>query len=140
MPICIGLLEILLFELERYYCTQPYLCTLCKAMFTLAYYGMLRIGEIALGTHTIKAKDIHIGSNKNKILRLLYSSKIKINESTVINFKRKCIFCPFMLLREYFRVWQPYLHDYELLFVFRDNSPVKPNSSQISSTQLIKES
>ena len=39
------------------------------------YYGLFRIGEIAFGEHTIKACDIHIGDEGEKILVILHSSK-----------------------------------------------------------------
>ena len=63
LPIQLALFEMLLFEIERNYQCQPYLCSMYKAIFALAYYGMLRIGEITLSKHVIRAKDVHIGSN-----------------------------------------------------------------------------
>ena len=80
LPIQKGLLEMLLFEIQRTFggvneAPQPYLEALYKAMFCLAYYGMLRVGEIAYGPHIIKAGNIHVGGNKDKILLVLYSSK-----------------------------------------------------------------
>ena len=79
LPIGGGLLELLLFELEHKFLSlqspQPYLCIMYKAIMSLGYFGLLRVGELTLGPHTIKAKDIHIGANKDKILIILYSSK-----------------------------------------------------------------
>ena len=78
LPIQKGLLEMLLFEIKRKYngvSPQPYLTVLYQAIFCLAYYGMLRVGELSLGSHTIKACNIHVGNNKDKILIVLYSSK-----------------------------------------------------------------
>ena len=72
------MIEILLFESERYFGgekNQPYLETLYKVMICLAYYGMMRVGEITIGDHTLKAQNIHIGDNKDKILIVLYTSK-----------------------------------------------------------------
>ena len=70
LPIQKGLLEMLLFELERKYGTQenhqPYLEHMFKAFFSLAYYGMLRVGELALGPHTIKANNIQWDTTKIK--------------------------------------------------------------------------
>ena len=80
-PIQIGFLEILLFEINRSFSQQPYLSCLYKAMFALAYYGLLRIREITDSDHIIKANDFHIGSNKNKIRVLLYTSKTHGEES-----------------------------------------------------------
>ena len=77
LPIKKGLLEQLLFELGRHFngdSPQPYLEILYKAMFGLAYYGMLRVGEITDSPHTIKAGDIHVGHNKDKLMLVLYTS------------------------------------------------------------------
>ena len=71
LPIQKSLLEMLLSEVERLYRDvkqQPYLETMYKALFCLAYYGMLRVGELSLSPHTIKACNIHVGHNKDKIL------------------------------------------------------------------------
>ena len=42
---------------------------------------MFRIGELTVGeqgsVHTVKAKDMHIAMNKNKIMLVLYSSDEK---------------------------------------------------------------
>ena len=69
----------ILFEVERMFPTDYYLSILYKTIFTLGYYGLLRIGEIVADknketkmNHAVKAKDVHIGVNKNKILLVLY--------------------------------------------------------------------
>ena len=135
LPIQIRLLEILLFELQRMYSDQPYLEVMYKTMFIICYYGMFRVGEITAGTHVIKAKDVHIGSNKNKILFILYSSKThniggkpqKIKISQNDNSKNgKRFFCPFNLARQYLQHRGNYVEDNEQFFIFRDRSPVTP--------------
>ena len=81
LPIQKGLLELLLFEIERMYSKdqqQPYLEIMYKALFCLAYYGMMRVGELTQGAHCLKAKDIHVGNNKDKITMVLYTSKIAL--------------------------------------------------------------
>ena len=75
LPIQKGLLEMLLFELHRVYNDQPYLEILYKGIFCLAYYGMLRVGEGWGGQHTLKACNVHVGDNKDKIMLVLYTSK-----------------------------------------------------------------
>ena len=57
LPIKCNLLELLLFEIQRQYGAsgQIFLKTLYQAMFALAYYGMLRIGEITESEHSLKA-------------------------------------------------------------------------------------
>ena len=106
LPIKACLLEVLLFELERLFSDenpQPYLESLYKAMFTLAFYGLLRVGEISRHAHLLKACNLYIGRNKNKILAILYISKThglelrpqKILISSLSDLdKSKRFFCP----------------------------------------------
>ena len=54
---------------------------LYKAVFALAYYGLMHIGELTQGNHPVLAKDIHIAKNKDKIRLLLHSSKTHGKES-----------------------------------------------------------
>ena len=78
LPIHCGLLELILFEIQRYFTQrkQPYLECLYKAMFALGYYGLLRISELAVSEHVLKAAHIHLAINKDKLLLVLYSSKM----------------------------------------------------------------
>ena len=71
-----GILLILIKTLDKVFGCQPYLCTLYKVMFATAYYGMFRVGEITAGSHPIKASDVHIAENKNKVMFILRSSKM----------------------------------------------------------------
>ena len=135
-PIRISLLEQLLFKLEQKYAQQPYLELLFKNMFCFGYYGLMRIGEIAYGKHTVKAKDIYVGDNKDKILLLLHSSKthgresrpqtIKIEANEDVYHPKTPTYCPFRLARKYLRVRGDYVEDEDQLFVFSDQSPVMP--------------
>ena len=139
LPIQKGLLEIILFEVERKYggkSPQPYLIILYKAIFSLAYYGMLRVGELSYSNHCIKASNIHIGNNKDKILIVLYSSKTHGKESrpqkvkiSAINNEyalHKKLFCPFKIVTKYMKIRGDYYTDEEQFFIFSDGSPVKP--------------
>ena len=136
LPIQVKLLELILFEIQRMYETQPYLEILFKAIFALAYYGLMRIGELTLSQHVIKAKDVHSAMNKNKILLILYSSKthsvanypqkIKITAmNDNMEFNRHRFFCPFRLVRNYVDSRGPYSTDQEQFFVFKGKIPVK---------------
>ena len=92
---------------------QPYLATLYNALFTTAYFGMFRVGELTKSQHTLKAKDVLIGQNKLKLLFTLHPSKthgkgdkpqmIKIsadyNDSST-----KTSICPFQLISNYLAV------------------------------------
>ena len=132
LPIKVNLLEILLFEVERLFNSQPYLECLYKTIFMFAYYGLFRIGELTTGEHPIKAKDVHIAQNKNQVLIILYSSKthnfgstpqeVKITGTTPHKFN----FCPFKSSREYLAIRGNYESDNDPFFIFRDNKPVKP--------------
>ena len=138
LPIQKGLLEMLLFEIERKYNgdqPQPYLVCLYTAVFCLSYYGMFRVGEIALGSYTIKASDVHVG-NKGKILVVLYSSKTHGKESRPQKVKISAAhmrtkdtknFCPFKVVKKYILMRGPHSSNKEQFFVFKDKSPLKPD-------------
>ena len=137
LPIQIGLLELILFEVQRIF-TQGYIISLYQALFAMAYYGLMRISELATGTegnHYIRAKDVHVGSNKNKILLVLYTSKthgkesypqqIKITAIPNEDVRRKKHFCPFKLLNDYMARRGDYDDLDEPFFIFGGKLPVK---------------
>ena len=134
LPITQGLLELILFELERVLDGQSYLIILYRAMFALGYYGLFRVGELAWSDHVMKAKDVHVGKNKRKILILLYSSKthgaesepqqVKITANGPVN--KRLFFCPFQLMNQFMDLRGGYQKQLEPLFIFRDRSPVEP--------------
>ena len=139
-PIDCGLLEMILYEIEHMFRNQPYLTCMYQALFAIGYYGLLRVSELIENDagHTIKAKNVHMADNKEKILIVLYSSKmhtkgtqkIKItsNRSKRSGKYRKRNFCPFHLLNHFLKVRQGYDSDTEPLFIFRDRNPVKANN------------
>ena len=149
LPIHRSLLDLILFEVQNIYENenpQIYLSKLYQCMFLLGYYGLLRIGEMASGTHPVKAKDIHTSEVKQKILLVLFTSKthgvyahpqkIKIWADT----HYKASFCPFKVTHEFLTQRGDYLEDHEPLFVFGDRSPVRPahfRKSTQKSTQKI---
>ena len=57
LPIQKGLLEMILFEIQRIYRDQFYLEILYKTVLSLCYYGLFRIGELTSSQHTLKAQD-----------------------------------------------------------------------------------
>ena len=98
---------------------------------------MMRITELVQGSHTLKAKDIHIGQNKNKMLIVLYSSKTHRQESLpqkirieALNdnndFHKYRFFCPFAVTRNFLSMRGGYKEDTEPLFIFRDGESVQP--------------
>ena len=129
----IGLLEIILFELEQYFAQQKYLEILYKTMLILGYYGLLRVGEITSSSkHTMKAKDVHVAKNKDKLLIVLYSSKthgveskaqeIKIQADTTSPHNSKIVrkhFSPFHLTKHYIKLRGGYISDDEPFLYFQ---------------------
>ena len=121
---------------------QPYLANLYVAVFSTAYYGLFRVGELTLSPHVVKAKDVHVGFNKKKLLFVLHSSKthnksakpqiIRItssqNESLTPQLiqNNSQIFCPYYNLRSYIRSRGDRFSTEEQFFVFSDGSPVVP--------------
>ena len=147
-PIHISLLEQILFELERLSNgAQPYLESLYKVIFILGYYGLLRVGELAQSKHVLKARDIHVGKNKPKILLSLHSSKThgvsshpqEIKITAVHNCYRHFArhFCPFKLIRHFLQIRGGYTNEQEQFFIFKDKSPVKPNHIRSMLRQLL---
>ena len=130
LPIQVGLLEILLFKLERLFTNQWYLEIVYKCILLIGYYGLFRVGELALGDHTIKVKNVHVGQNKNKILIILYTSKTHGHESVPQEIKitgqTKRHFCPFRLTHKFMHLRGGFSSDQEQFFVFSDGSPVQP--------------
>ena len=139
-PIHYGLLEMILFELERIFDQQWYLEILYKTLFAISYYGLMRVSETTSSPHVLKAKDVHIATNKDKLLLILYSSKthdkgnrlqkIKItsNKEEKSGNYIKHNFCLFHLMRQYIKIRGAYLQDNEQFFVFGDRSPVSANN------------
>ena len=149
LPLYRDLLHQLLAKTDEYFgnLQQVYLAKLYKAMFAAAYYGLLRVGEIADGEHAVLAKDVHIGTNKPKLLFVLWSSKthcrgdkpqmIKIERTKMKAKDRKTVLpqhikqlndnrqhCPFKILGEYLAARPEANTHTENFFVYADNSPV----------------
>ena len=148
LPIQKGLLEIILFDIRRRYGEQPYLESMYISAFLIAYYGLLRVGEITASQHCIKAKDIHESRYKEKLLMYLYSSKthgkeslpqqIKIlgkNQLEVVDnnethkFIKKYVkpgfFCPYDWTKKYIDMRPPIIDDVEQIFIYRDGTPLQ---------------
>ena len=149
LPIKLGLLEIILFELKRLFHDRRYLALLYQTLFSVAYYGLFRVGELATGSHPIRAKDVHIQQNKNKLLFVLYTSKthghesrpqkIKIRANPEFSkYKSNKFFCPFQLSREYLKLRGGYSSEDESFFVFRDQSPVTPHQVNTILRKILK--
>ena len=142
LPIQLGLLEIFLFELRRKFIedNQPYLEALYMTAFLLAYYGLLRVGELTKSEHVIKAVNIHQATeyNREKLMIVLYSSKTHGLESRpqqiFIEGKRdrktrtrdtNRIYCPVYWTKKFIQMRRPIINDTEQFLIFRDGSNVK---------------
>ena len=141
LPIQCGLLELILFEIQRLFRgrqPQPYLEKLYKAIFAMGYYGLMRVGELVKSEsyHAVRACNVHAATNKDKILLVLYTSKthgreakpqkIKLtsNKSEKTGNYAHRNFCPFQLVQDYVTARGPYGDDEEQFFVFRDKTMV----------------
>ena len=144
LPIQCSLLEMILFEVHRIFSKngQSFLNILYQTLFAVTYYGLMRVGEVTQSAHVLKAKDVHMAQNKDKILLVLYSSKThdegcrpqKIRITSVKNEHDgkypAWTFCPFKLMRQYIQVRGDYEFDNEQFFVFSDKSPVTPSHAR----------
>ena len=146
LPIQRGLLQILLAQALQLFDNQPYLSSLYQAMFAAAYYGLLRIGEVTTGDHPIKAFDVHVTDNKNKILFILRTSKThwtdikpqQIRISSTNRWKQNLKHCPFRILQEFLRM-RPHgcIDKMEPFFIFSDRTPVTSDNVRRTLKKLL---
>ena len=151
LPIQKGMLNIIIKNCQEFYNkrSQPYLATLYSALLMTGYFGLLRVGELTSGEHPIKARDVHIGENKKKLLFILRTSKthwsdvspqlVKIasRKNTTAPKGQKAGYCPFKIVEEYLAVRPEILNNDEQFFVFQDNSPVKPMHMRCTLKKLL---
>ena len=136
LPIHCGLLELILFKIRRFFTkkNQYYLEVLYSALYALGYYGMLRVGELTMSDHVIKAANIHIATNKDKLLIILQSSKThdegckpqkvktESNRSERSGAYLQRNFCPFALIRRFIQIRDKVIaNEDEPFFIFRIN-------------------
>ena len=110
----------------------------------------MRVGEVTQSPHVLLARNIHIATNKDKLLLILYSlkthglwsrpQKIKITsnreEKTGSYLHRN--FCPFALLRNYLKVQGNYCEENEQFFIFSDGQAVKPKQISALLKNILK--
>ena len=138
LPIGKGLLGILVKAVPRIFETeQQFLVILYRAIMLTAYYGLFHIGELTYSQHVVKAQDVHIGQNKNKLMFILHSSKthnkgdkpqiIKITSQVVKNITvmaanknnwKHNYWCPFKALKDYLTIRSTYSDANEQFFSF----------------------
>ena len=132
LPIQKRLLETILFEVGRMYKKQNYLEILYKTMFCFAYYGLLRIGEIANGDHPIKVTNVHLSKDRTQLLVILYTSKTHGRrhrpQKVTIKAEPRIRFCPVKLANLYSEMRESYSSPNENYFMFSDGyTPVEPH-------------
>ena len=152
LPIHKGVLQLVLNGVHTIFCintTQPYLDKMYSALFMAAYYGLLRIGEVTKSPHVILARNVHIGTNKDKILFLLESSKthtkcdkpqmVKISSRKNHDGKGSITICPFAALRNFIKCQRQSISEEEPFFIFQDRSAVTaPQARKVLKNALIQ--
>ena len=156
LPIQKGLLELILFRIQRKFDNQPYLETMYITAFLLQYYGLFRVGEIAYSPHSIKAINVHEANSISnpRILIVLYSSKthniheppqkIKIFGNKTIEISDKNStgrytiqkrdlgkFCPVQWTKKFIEMRGPISNDDENLFTLRDRGKTPITGAQL---------
>ena len=141
-PIHCGFLEMILFEIKCMFKDQMYLCVMYMALYALGYYRLMRVGELTQGPHVAKACNVFLGTNKDKLLIILFTSKthdlskrpqkIKITANKKEKSGRYASrnFFPFKLFHNYIQLRGAYANNDEQFFVFRDKTPVKPQDAR----------
>ena len=151
-PIRCGLLELILFKVRhRFAADQAYLCILYMTLKAIGYYGLMQLGELTKSNHVMKACNVYLGENKDKLLIVLFSSKthhegsrpqqIKItaNAAEKSGMYRKKNFCPLTLISAYLQVRGKYLNYDEQFFIFRDGMPVSAKGARDMLRKIIRD-
>ena len=128
---------------------QVYLAKLYLTLFSTAYYGLFRMGELTQSEHVVKACDVYIGDNKNKIKFILRSSKthgrytfpqiIKIS-SIASGSEDNLFYCPYHILRTYVAARPVAVNLNENFFRFSDGSPVTSQNFRQTLKEMIQKS
>lgn len=110
---------------------QHYLGTLLKAMFSTAYFGLLRVGEMVKSNHQIKRKNVHFAKNKRKVSIILESSKThsrwdKPQKISLPEVRQLPQYCPVNLLKEYLKLRGETARN-NALFELRGGHPITAN-------------
>lgn len=101
-----------------------------KALYSMAYHGMMRISELAEGPHTVKAQDIIHARNKGKFTIYLRSSKTHstADQPQIINIKAEPTWlhnCPVKLITQYAYYRGRYArYPEQPFYINRDGSPI----------------
>lgn len=133
-PIRSGLLRLILGQVNTIFLDngQPYLAALYRAIFSSAYYGLMRISEL-VGKHAVLTEDVHFATNqtKLKVKYVLRSSKThnlgKRPQMLDIYPDYQVLdtpLCPVNIIRNFAKMRPPKTVLGENFFVFSDGTPV----------------
>lgn len=134
MPINKKILTVILRQIQLRYDQQPYLCAMYRAMCTMAYYGMLRIGEMTAGKHALKAQ--HVVKTYRKLngkyvrgIRIyLKSSKMhnvgEYPQAVNLTRDKNDQIDPVAIINEFGQMCDEFGENIPEFFVFRDGTPV----------------
>ena len=141
-PIRKPMLRVILQKTMDYFMNelnQPYLAITYTTLFSTAYFGLFRVGELTSGSHPVLVTNVYMVDNKNKVLFILKTSKthgeysrpqsIKINSTSSQGADMEQHlnnFCPYRLLRNYIKIRPKYRSTSEPFFIFYDFSPITP--------------
>ena len=148
LPIKRKFLDLILNELKIKFSLQPYLQVLYITAFLLAYFGLMRVGELCKGDHSVKAIDVHLADDNSKVMLVLRSSKthttgmrpqtIKIRANslevddqesqitkTAMRARQHKLFCPVKYAKKFVSIRPPLKSNKEQFLVFQDNSPLR---------------
>lgn len=109
---------------------QEYLALWLKAIFSMAYHGMMRISELTESQHNVRARDIIYGMNKNRITIYLRSSKTHTvaDQPQIIQIKEEKKwgqYCPVKLITEYADArGRNSLYEQQPFFIQKDGSTI----------------
>lgn len=133
LPINYHMLLSILDATDQVYNQQPYLAILYKAMFSAAYNGLLRVGEMTKSQHSILARDVLIAKNKRKIQFILRTSKTHGlgDPPQIIAYFCDCAetkmpeYCPYELMVDYNEAKGKFRDGKEQYFVYKGHIPVE---------------
>lgn len=122
-PISLPILGSLLNALSEILHTE-YSRGLFKAMFTTAFYGLLRIGEFTSGPsdHTISLSNVHCHSEKITIMMSSFKHSTKATNRTVVLNRQNSPTCPVYHMLEFLR-FRPQSKNHHL-FIHQNGSSV----------------
>lgn len=135
LPIQKHLIRLILNFIDTYYVKgkgQIFQGIWLKAIYSMAYHGMMRISELADSPHAVKAQDIIHGRNKGKITIYLRSSKTHSisDQPQIIHILAQPTWlhnCPVRLITQYANMRGRYAkYTEQPFFINQDGSPITP--------------